>query len=154
MLRDTSTGDAARLPVAPMTAKQRFDELSKRLYVMCKTGGPYLRVAMMRGEEEFWLDMWVDAGIDAINPIEYRLGMDPVKLCEQYGSRLVCVGGLCNTEILPRGDRAELRDHVQHLFEAARGGGFIMGTASITGDVSVATFEYLVGLLDELDPYR
>jgi len=227
-------------------AGQRFDALRDRLYVMCKTGGPYLRVAMMRGEEDFWLDiaddpgwvkaivdrvadhittvgveslrrfacqdtgiaiyddcaanwgpfispdtyerlflpalrrmiqayraagaakimfhsdgnvlplldMWVDAGIDAINPIEYRLGMDPVKLREQYGDRLVCVGGVCNTEILPRGDRAELRDHVQHLFAAAAGGGFIIGTASISGDVSAATFEYLVELLDELDPYR
>ena len=100
------------------------------------------------------LDMWVDAGIDAINPIEYCLGMDPVKLREQYGDRLVCVGGLCNTEILPRGDRAELRDHVQHLFEAACGGGFVIGTASVCGDVSAAIFEYLVELLDELDPYR
>ena len=100
------------------------------------------------------LDMWVDAGIDAINPIEYRLGMDPVQMRGEYGSRLVCVFGLCNTEILPRGDCIELRDHAQHLFEAARGGGFTMGTASITGDVSAATSEYLVELLDELDPYR
>ena len=37
---------------------------------------------------------------------------------------------------------------------AAAGGGFVIGTASISGDVSVATFEYLVELLDELDPYR
>jgi len=100
------------------------------------------------------LDMWVDAGVDAINPIEYRLGMDPVRLREQYGKRLACVGGVCNTEILPRGDRRELHDHVQHLFEAAAGGGFIIGTASISGDVSMSTFEYLVELLDELDPYR
>lgn len=60
---------------------------------------------------------WVDAGIDGINPIEYRVGIDPVKLREQYVNRLVCVGGLCNTQILPRGDRAELREHVQHLFD-------------------------------------
>ncbi len=226
-------------------AARSFETSSKRLYVMGKTGGPYLRVAMMRGEEDFWmdivddpgwvkamvdrvadhitavgleslrrfgcrdtgmaiyddcaanwgpfvgphtyeriflpalrrmiaaykaagaakvmlhsdgnvlplLDMWVDAGVDALNPIEYRLGMDPVKLREQYGNRLACVGGVCNTEILPRGDRAELRDHVRHLFQAAAGGGFIMATASIGGDVSASTFEYFVELLYELDPY-
>ena len=227
-------------------AKQSFDTLSTRLYVMCKTGGPYLRVAMMRGEEEFWmdvaddpgwvkaivdrvadhitavgvesirrfgcqdtgiaiyddcaanwgpflspetyerlflpalrrmvaaykaagaakvmlhsdgnvlplLDMWVDAGIDAINPIEFRVGMDPVKLREQYGDRLACVGGVCNTEILPRGDRGEIRDHVRHLFEAAAGGGFVIGTASVSDSVGVPSFEYLVELLNELDPCR
>ena len=243
---DTLVFDDPLLDMRYESARRTFDASRDRLYVMCKTGGPYLRVAMMRGEEEFWLDiaddpgwvkaivdrltdhmiavgvesirrfscqdtgiaiyddcaanwgpfmspdayerlflpalrrmveaykaagaakvmfhsdgnvlplldMWVDAGIDAINPIEYRLGMDPVKLREKYGRRLACVGGLCNTEILPRGDRAELRDHVQHLFEAASGGGFVMGTASISGDVSVSTFEYLVELLDELDPYR
>ena len=243
---DSLVFDDPLLDLRYESAGRTFEARRDRQYVMCKTGGPYLRVAMMRGEEGFWLDiaddpgwvkaildrvtdhmiavgveslrrfscqdtgilvsddcaanwgpfmspdtyerlflpalrrmieaykaagaakvmfdsdgnvlplldMWVDAGIDAINPIEYRLGMDPVKLREQYSNRLVCVGGLCNTEILPRGDRAELRDHVQHLFESARGGGFVMGTASISADVNVSSFEYLVDLLDELDPYR
>jgi uroporphyrinogen decarboxylase len=243
---DTLEFDDPLLNTRYEAAKRQFDELSKRLYVMCKTGGPYLRVAMMRGEEDFWLDiaddpgwvkaiidrvadhitavgvesirrfgcqntgiaiyddcaanwgpfvspdtyerlflpalrrmiaaykaagaakvlfhsdgnvlplldMWVDAGIDAINPIEYRLGMDAVELRARYGNRLACIGGVCNTEILPRGDRAEIRDHVQHLFEAARGGGFVIGTASISNSVPVPAFEYLVELLDELDPCR
>jgi len=243
---DTLEFDDPRLDLRYESAARTFDALRDRAYVFCKTGGPYLRVAMMRGEEEFWidmaddpgwvraivarvtdhmtavgvesmrrfachdtgilisddcaanwgpfmspdayeqlllpalgrmiraykdagaakvmfhsdgnvlplLDMWVAAGIDAVNPIECRAGMDPVKLRERYGNRLACVGGLCNTEILPRGERAELRDHVQHLFQAARGGGFVMGTASISGDVSVAAFEHLVELLEELDPYR
>ena len=243
---DTLEFDDPLLDLRYAAAQRGFEELSKQRYVMAKTGGPYLRVAMMRGEENFWmdiaddpgwvkamvdrvadhitavgvesirrfgcqdtgiaiyddcaanwgpflspdtyealflpalrrmigaykaagaanvmfhsdgnvlpyLDMWVDAGIDAINPIEYRLGMDPVKLRNQYGEHLACIGGMCNTEILPRGDRAEIRDHVAHLFEAAAGGGFVIGTASISSSVSVPTFEYVVELLDELDPYR
>jgi len=221
---DSLVFDSPLLDQRYEAACRRFDELSRRLFVLAKTGGPYLRVAMMRGEEEFWLDivddsgwvramvdrvadhitavgveslrrfgcqdtgiaiyddcaanwgpfispaayerlflpalrrmikaykaagaakvmfhsdgnvlplldMWVDAGIDAINPIEYRLGMDPVELRERYGPRLACIGGVCNTEILPRGDRAEIRDHVQHLFAAASGGGYVIGTASIS----------------------
>ncbi len=209
-------------------------------FVLCKTGGPYLRAAFMRGEENFWidviedpswsrafvdrivdhittvgleelrrfdlyetgigiyddvsdsrgpfvgpkhyeavflpalrrmvkaykdagaahvmhhsdgnvlplLDMWIDAGIDAINPVEFRTGMDPVKIREQYGDKLVCVGGLDNADILPRGDRSEIRDHVQHITQAGRGGGFVIGPHSIGEDISVETMDYVVELLE------
>ncbi|MCK5801882.1 MAG: hypothetical protein KAI66_03570, partial [Lentisphaeria bacterium] len=138
--------------VSPDTYEQIFLPALRRMISAYKAAGAAKVMFHSDGNVAPLLDMWVDAGIDAINPIEFRLGMDPVQMRKQYGNRLVCVGGVCNTEILPRGDRAELRNHVQHLFEAATGGGFIIGTASISGDVSAATFEYLVELLDELDP--
>ena len=209
-------------------------------YVICKTGGPYLRTAFMRGEEALWLDvaddpawvralvdrvvdhmitvgleslrrfdlyetgigiyddvaaswgpfvgpenyervflpglrrmvraykdagaamvmhhcdgnvlplldMWIDAGIDAINPVEFRSGNDPVAILERYGDRLVCVGGLDNCDILPRGDRAEVRDHVHHLLEGGAAGGFVLGPHSIGPDIGVETMEYVLELLD------
>ena len=221
-------------------ASQLAAEWKDDYFVFCKTGGPYLRAAFMRGEENFWtdvaedpgwtrafvdrvvdhiiivgleqlrrfdlyetgiaiyddvasnagpfvgpanyakiflpalrrmvnayksagagrvmhhsdgnvlplLDMWIDAGIDAINPVEFRTGMDPVKIRQQYGKRLVCVGGLDNSEILPRGDRPEIRDHVLHLLEAGRGGGFIIGPHSIGEDISVETMVYVLELLE------
>ncbi len=217
----------------------------KGLFIFCKTGGPYLRAAFLRGEEQFWLDlmddpgwsrafidrvadhltvvgcesirrwglqdsgiaifddcaaswgpfvgadlyerfflpalermvkayraagarfvmhhsdgnviplldMWVDIGIDAINPVEYRSGMDAVKLREQYGNRLAMIGGLDNCAILPRGDRDEVRDHVLHLLEAARGGGFVLGTHSIGPDISVDTMLYALELVEQHGNY-
>ena len=216
------------------------EELKDDYYVICKTGGPYLRTAFMRGEQELWmdvaedpdwvralvdrvvdhmiavgleslrrydlydtgigiyddvasssgpfvgpknyervflpglrkmvraykeagarkvmhhcdgnalpiLDMWVDAGIDAINPVEFRSGMDPIAIRERYGEKLVCVGGLDNCVILPRGDRTEVRDHILHLLEAGRGGGYIIGPHSIGPDISIATMEYVLELLE------
>lgn len=94
------------------------------------------------------LDMWVDAGIDAINPVEFRSGMDPVKIKAQYGRKLVCIGGLDNAAILPRGDRGEIRDHIQHLTSAGHGGGYIIGPHSIGPDVSLDTMHYVLELLD------
>jgi hypothetical protein len=226
-------------------AGAQADALRDEYYVLCKTGGPYLRAAMMRGEQNFWLDvaedpdwtrafvdrvsehitavgveslqrfglqetgiaiyddvaaswgpfvspqayediflpalrrmvgayreagaavvmhhadgnvlplldMWVDAGIDAINPVEYRAGMDPVKIRERYGEKLVCVGGLDNVEILPRGDREEVREHVRYLLQAGRGGGFIIAPHSIGPDISVETIEYVIEILDEYGTY-
>lgn len=76
------------------------------------------------------LDMWIDAGIDAINPVEYRSGMDTIEIREQYGDKLVLIGGLDNCAILPRGDRTEVRDHVLHLLAAGGGGGYVFGPHS------------------------
>jgi len=95
------------------------------------------------------LDMWLDAGIDAINPVEYRAGMDAVAIREKYGDRLVLIGGLDNCGILPRGDRAEIRDHVLHLLQAGRRGGYIIGPHSIGPDISVETMLYVLELLEE-----
>jgi uroporphyrinogen decarboxylase len=99
------------------------------------------------------LDMWIDAGVDAINPVEYRIGMDAVKLREQYGHRLVLTGGMDNSGILPRGDRGEIREHVRYLLQAGRGGGFVFGTHSFGPDISVQTAEYVLELLGEYGNY-
>ena len=99
------------------------------------------------------LDMWIDAGVNAINPVEYRVGMDAVKLREQFGNRLVLTGGMDNTDILPRGDRGEIRDHVLYLLQAGRGGGFVFGTHSFGPDISVETGEYVLELLAEHGNY-
>ena len=231
----------SRFVAAGKTAAEIKDEF----FVWCKSGGPYLRAAFMRGEEQFWvdaiedpdwtrafvervadhittvaveamrrfgleetgmaiyddvaaswgpfvgperyeeiflpalrrmvraykdagarrvmhhsdgnvlslLDMWVDAGIDAINPVEFRTGMDPVKIREQYGRNLVCTGGLDNSEILPRGDRDEIRDHVRHILQAGRGGGFVIGPHSIGPDIRPDTMAYVLELLNEHGGY-
>lgn len=213
----------------------------QNLYVMAKTGGPYLRAAFLRGEENLWmdvaedpawvralvdrivdhmivvgleslrrfdlgdmgigifddvsagwgpfvgpdnyekvflpalrrmvrayreagavrvmhhadgnvlplLDMWIDAGIDAINPVEYRCGMDPIKIRAQYGERLVCIGGLDNCGILPRGDHDEINAHVRPLLAAGRAGGFIIGPHSIGPDIAPETMAFLLELLED-----
>jgi uroporphyrinogen decarboxylase len=93
------------------------------------------------------LDMWIDAGIDAINPVEYRSGMDAVAIRDQYGQKLVLVGGLDNTGILPRGDRSEIRTHVEHLLSIERG--YVFGPHSIGSDIALQTMAYVRELLDQ-----
>lgn len=238
---DTLVFDDPRLDSRFEKAGKRAAQLKEEHFVWCKSGGPYLRAAFMRGEEQFWLDvaedpdwtrafvnrvadhiaavaiegmkrfglqetgiaiyddacssggpfvgpkfyeqiflpalrrmvkaykdagarwvmhhcdgnalplldMWIDAGIDAINPVEFRVGMDPVKIRQQYGRKLVCVGGLDNCAILPRGDRAEIRDHVLHLIEAGNDGGYVIGPHSIGPDISPATMQYVLQLLED-----
>ena len=233
-------------PLLHSRYERRFDEsLRQEQFLFCKTGGPYLRSAFLRGEEQFWLDimddpdwvrafvdrvtdhlisvgvesirrwrmqdtgiaifddlaaswgpfvrpevyervflpalrrmvnayrqtgarfvmhhsdgnvlamldMWIDAGIDAINPVEYRSGMDAVKIRQHYGNRLALIGGLDNCLILPRGDRGEVRDHVLHLLETGRDGGYVIGPHSIGPDIGIDTMLYVLELLEEYGSY-
>ena len=39
------------------TAAECVDQWTGRYFMYCKTGGPYLRAAFMRGDENFWLDV-------------------------------------------------------------------------------------------------
>ncbi len=87
------------------------------------------------------LDLFVDLGFDAIYPVEYKAGLDCVKLRDQYGDRLAFFGGLCNAHILPRGNPAEVVEHTLRIMSAGEEGGLVFGTHSIGHDVSVGTWD-------------
>jgi len=139
--------------VGPKNYERVFLPALRRMVKCYKHAGARWVLHHSDGNIRPLLDMWLDAGIDAINPVEYRVGLDAVKLRQQYGKRLVLTGGMDNSEILPRGDRPEIRDHVLYLLGAARGGGFVFGTHSLGPDISVETAEYVLELLAAHDNY-
>ena len=95
------------------------------------------------------LDLFVDIGFEGLNPVESRTTMDVVEIREKYGEKLGLVGGLDNSVILPRGDRAEVRAHVQHCLSIVKEGGYVIGAHTIGPDISVDTYDYVSELIDE-----
>jgi uroporphyrinogen decarboxylase len=70
----------------------------------------------------------IDAGLDAINPVQISCaGMDAAGLKRDFGSRLCFWGGGCDTQrVLPRGTPGEVRRHVlEQCRILAPGGGFV-----------------------------
>ena len=70
----------------------------------------------------------IDAGIDAINPVQVSAaGMDPRELKAAFGDQLTFWGGGCDTQhILAGGSPADVADEVARRIEAfAPGGGFV-----------------------------
>jgi uroporphyrinogen decarboxylase len=70
----------------------------------------------------------IDAGIDAINPVQISCsGMDPRELKAEFGDRLTFWGGGCDThQVLSRGTPEEIRRHVQQQVSIfSPGGGFV-----------------------------
>ena len=91
----------------------------------------------------------IEIGIDGINPVEPKAGMDLPALQARYGDRLALLGGLDNAHVLPRGDWPEVRRHVRRLVDVAREGGVVLGMHSVGPDIAVSTYDEVVRLCRE-----
>jgi uroporphyrinogen decarboxylase len=95
----------------------------------------------------------VEIGLDALNPLEVKAGMDPLQMKRDYGDRLVLHGGL----------NAMLWDHIEKVEAEMRrlvpalkaGGGYICSSDhSVPDSVSLANFRRIVALAKELGSYE
>lgn len=74
------------------------------------------------------LDDLIDAGLDAINPVQISCrGMDTAELKTEFGDRLTLWGGGCDTRlVLPESTPQEVADHVREQVKIlGSGGGFV-----------------------------
>lgn len=74
------------------------------------------------------LDDLIDAGLDAINPVQISCrGMNARELKRDFGARITFWGGGCDTQrVLPRGTPAEVAAHTREQVAAlSPGGGFV-----------------------------
>ncbi len=76
------------------------------------------------------LDDLVDAGIDALNPVEVTAGMDIAALKKRYGRNLTYVGNV-NAGILTFGTEAEVAEDVKRVIrQAGEGGGLFIDSSA------------------------
>lgn len=96
------------------------------------------------------LPMIVDAGFDALNPMEVKAGNEIFRFADRYGDRLSFVGGL-DARILESGDRDVIRKGVTEFIEGlkARGAHFVYAS-----DHSLSTNIGYEDYLYSLDIYR
>jgi len=94
----------------------------------------------------------LEIGLDALNPLEVKAGMDPLALKRQYGKRLVLHGGI-NAVLWPEPEKieAEMRRLVPAL---KKGGGYIFSSDhSVPSSVSLEDFRRIIELAKELGSY-
>ena len=96
---------------------------------------------------------YIDVGVDALNPLEAKAGMDVVDLREQYGHAMGFCGN-SNIQVWERGDKEEIRHEVMRKLAAAKGGGYIFQSDhSVAANVSGHTYDYIVKLVKEYGVY-
>ncbi len=77
------------------------------------------------------MDDLIACGIAGINPIEPLAGNDIGELKRRYGDRLILVGNVDCSQLLPLGMPEQIREAVrQTLMVAGRGGGLFIGSSS------------------------
>ncbi|HPU84258.1 MAG TPA: uroporphyrinogen decarboxylase family protein [Candidatus Latescibacteria bacterium] len=77
------------------------------------------------------LDDMLDAGITGLNPVEPQAGMDIGRLKKRYGKRLILVGNIDCSQVLPLGSVQDVVEAVKTcLREAGHGGGLFVGSSS------------------------
>jgi len=95
---------------------------------------------------------FLDIGLDALNPLEVKAGMDPIDLKRTYGDDLVLHGGI-NAMLWDDVDAitAEMRRVVPILRE---NGGYVFSSDhSVPSSVSLDNFRHIVELAKELGAY-
>ncbi|MDZ4198671.1 MAG: uroporphyrinogen decarboxylase family protein, partial [Kiritimatiellia bacterium] len=100
------------------------------------------------------LDSLIAAGFEGFNPLEPRCGMDLLSLRKKVGPKILFMGGVCNTRILPGGNRKDIEASVRPLLEMGRDGGLVIGAASINGDVPPEAYDYYHRLCVQYGTYR
>jgi len=96
------------------------------------------------------LPLIVEAGFDALNPMEVKAGCDALEFARGYGDRLAFVGGL-DARVLESGDRRLIRRKIVRLIEGMKtlGARYVFGSDhSLSTNVRYDDFRYA------LDVYR
>jgi len=99
------------------------------------------------------LEDYIEAGIDAMNPLEAKANLDAVELRKEYGNRLgIC--GNSNIQVWETGDKELIRKEVLGKLNAAKDGKYIFQSDhSVASNISGQTYDYIVNLVREYGSY-
>jgi uroporphyrinogen decarboxylase len=96
---------------------------------------------------------FIEIGVDAYNPLEFKAGMDAVDLRQRFGHRIGFCGNM-DVRLWASANRQQLEAAVLTKLNAAKGGGFIFQSDhSVPGDVPPASYDYVVHLVRERGRY-
>ena len=114
--------------ISPAMYKEFFKPRHREIWKYAKKLGDVKVQIHSCGGIRPLLDDLIDAGLDAINPVQTSsAGMEPEGLKKDFGERLCLWGGGCDTQqVLPDGSPEEIRKHVLERCEILQpGGGFV-----------------------------
>ena len=137
--------------ISPKMYREFFKPRHKLMWTRAKELAPVKVMLHCCGGVRELLPDLIDAGLDAINPVQISCkGMDPQELKREFGREMVFWGGGCETQTtLALGSPAEVRENVRRLVEIlAPGGGFVFQQvhnilANVPPENIVAMFEAL-----------
>ncbi|OGS22724.1 MAG: hypothetical protein A2252_00750 [Elusimicrobia bacterium RIFOXYA2_FULL_39_19] len=104
------------------------------------------------GDVNPFIPEFIDIGIDALNPLEVKAGMNPIEIKKKYGKQIVLHGGI-NAVLWSDIEKmeAEIRRVMPALKESS---GYIFATDhSVPSNVSLKDFKKVVELVKDIGSY-
>lgn len=97
----------------------------------------------------------IKAGIDGLNPIEKAAGMDIREVKKLYGDKIIIVGGVDVSELLPYGTKDDIYRETRSIIrDVAPGGRFLIGSSSELGnDVPLENAITMIDTVKEFGKY-
>ena len=134
------------------TYRQLLKPLHKRVVDWAHSRGVKVELHSC-GDVNPFIPEFVEVGIDCLNPLEVKAGMDPVAIKEKYGDRLALHGGV-NAVLWD--DLDAISAEMQRVIPVLKqNGGYIFSSDhSVPSSVSLEGFRYIVHLAKELGSYE
>lgn len=100
------------------------------------------------------IPLLLEAGIDCLQPIEVKAGMDVVALKQQYGDRLAFMGNI-DARLLQANDRPGIEAEIRRKVSAAMvGGGYIYHSDhSVPPGTTLETYQFTLDLVRQVGRY-
>lgn len=142
-------GDDYAANWGPMFSREHFERLvlprlQRVVDAIHEEGG----LAIKHSDGNLWpiLDLIVDTGVEAINPLEPVAGMNLAEAKERFGDRVCLVGNVDCGELLSHGTTQAVEAAVrQCIADAAEGGGYILSSSnSIHSSVSPDNYRAMI----------
>jgi uroporphyrinogen decarboxylase len=128
------SGDDYAMRTGPIMSPSHFRDfvlpyLKRSIDAAHDMGVPFIK----HTDGNIWpiLPMMVEAGIDALDPIEPIAGMDIGEVKARYGDRIAVIGNVDCTEVLSRGTKDDVVRAVKETIKkASPGGGHILASSN------------------------
>ncbi|MBN1788007.1 MAG: hypothetical protein JW806_06390 [Sedimentisphaerales bacterium] len=136
---------------APLISPQMFAEFCLPLLKeRCRNIRKYTDFIFLHscGNTEPLINMFIEAGINCLQSLQAKAGMDIAKLHEKYNNKMIFWGGI-SAEILLHSSPGDVRKNVRDACQKAKKGGIILGPShSITYGIPYDNF---MTMLDEFE---
>lgn len=96
------------------------------------------------------IQYFIEEGIDCLQPLEVKAGMDLIELKERYGDKICFMGGI-DVRLMALNDWKPVEKEIKEKFEVAKeGGGYIYHSDhSIPKNVSFRQYKRVTELVKE-----
>jgi len=105
------------------------------------------------GDVRPFVPEFIDIGVDMLNPLEVKAGMDPIRLKQQYGDKIALHGGINAVNFT---DMDALEEEMRRVVPVVKqNGGYVLSSDhSVPDSVSLKDFQRFVDLAKDLGSYE